>query len=398
MKRRCARLRKPLGPAPQDLAIPVDTAPGEVAQVDFGYVRLRFDPDTQTKRKAWVFLLVLGHSRHLFAKVVSDQRAETWQQLHVEAFAFFGGVPRILVPDNRKAAVIRAAFGKDEDPSLHRGYRERARHCGFKIDPAPPRDPEKMRLPGTTHRRPLEVFEAEEKAALLALPARPHVPDLDKRARVHTDSHVVFDKRLYSVPYRFLHAEAWVKATPDRVAIYREIFAREDALKALRTVQAIVTSLEKHPTERANNAARPRRLRARAHAGGFPVGLQPQHPEGPHHRPGHPPLRRPPRERPVHRARWRREVTAPRLLAALRAGRGDGSYARGRARLADVDRLLSDDLGRMPPRGDEPDDLYELIRLRYERRAIIIITSNRSAAEWPGVFGRDPRAHVAARA
>lgn len=176
MKRRCARLRKPLGPAPQDVAIPVDTAPGEVAQVDFGYVGLRFDPDMQTKRKAWVFLLVLGHSRHLFAKVGFDQRAETWQQLHVEAFAFFDGVPRILVPDNRKAAVIRAALGKDEDPSLHRGYRERARHYGFKIDPAPPRDPEKMRLHGTTHRRPLEVFEAEEQAALLALPARPYVP------------------------------------------------------------------------------------------------------------------------------------------------------------------------------------------------------------------------------
>lgn len=42
----------------------------------------------------------------------------------------------------------------------------------------------------------------------------------------------------------------------------------------------------------------------------------------------------------------------------------------------------------MPLKGDEPADLYEIIRLRYERRSIVI-TSNRSAAEWPGVFG-DP--------
>jgi len=351
VKRLCVALRKALGPSVEDVAIPVETAPGEVAQVDFGYVGERFDPDTQTKRKAWVFLMVLGCSRHLYAKVVFDQRAETWQQLHVEAFAFFGGVPKVIVPDNLKAAVIRTAFGKDEDPSLHRGYRELARHYGFKIDPTPPRDPEKKgkvesgvkyvcgnffatidpdldtpavnrelrhwigeiagrRVHGTTRRRPIEVFEAEERAALVPLPAHPYVPVVWKRARVHTDSHVVFDKRIYSVPYRHLHAEAWVKATPDRVSIYvddelvaahdrhgrgarstedahlpagrvdyrhrgeafwvkraamvgdeveglaREIFALETVLNPLRTVQAIVTMLEKFPKERANRAAR----------------------------------------------------------------------------------------------------------------------------------------------
>lgn len=81
-------------------------------------------------------------------------------------------------------------------------------------------------------------------------------------------------------------------------------------------------------------------------------------------------------------------VTAPRLFAELRAGRGDGSYERRLARFCDVPLLIVDDLGLMPLRGDEPADLYEIIRLRYERRSMII-TSNRSAAEWPGVFG-DP--------
>lgn len=81
-------------------------------------------------------------------------------------------------------------------------------------------------------------------------------------------------------------------------------------------------------------------------------------------------------------------VTAPKLFAELRSGRGEGSYERRLARLADVDVLIIDDLGLMPLRGDEPADLYEIIRLRYERKAILI-TSNRSASEWPGVFG-DP--------
>lgn len=351
VKRLCRRLGGELGVQPEDVAIPVDTAPGEVAQVDFGYVGMVFDAVTQITRKAWVFVMVLAYSRHQFAKVVFDQKAETWQQLHVEAFMSFGGVPKVIVPDNLKAAVIRAAFRAEDEPDLHRGYRELARFYGFKIDPTPPRDPEKKgkveadvkyvtksffatvdegldrdevnrrlrtwvaevagkRVHGTTHQRPLEVFEAEERAALLPLPATAYVPVIWKKVRIHTDSHIVFDKRIYSVPFRHLHREAWVRATPESVAVYvddvrvathdrrgkglrstddahlpagrvahrhrgeafwtsragmlgpevaalvAELFATEAALNPLRTVQAVVTLLEKHPQERASNAAK----------------------------------------------------------------------------------------------------------------------------------------------
>ena len=37
-------------------------------------------------RKAWVFVMVLGHSRHMFARIVFDQTVGTWLRLHVEAF------------------------------------------------------------------------------------------------------------------------------------------------------------------------------------------------------------------------------------------------------------------------------------------------------------------------
>ena len=72
VKRLCLRLRRERGIAPADVAIPVETAPGEIAQVDFGYVGRLFDPVTQRLRKAWVFVLVLGYSRHLeiLARVV----------------------------------------------------------------------------------------------------------------------------------------------------------------------------------------------------------------------------------------------------------------------------------------------------------------------------------------
>ncbi|MBK8178532.1 MAG: hypothetical protein IPK67_06510 [Planctomycetes bacterium] len=48
----------------------------------------------------------------------------------------------MIVPDNLKAAVVRAAF-VDDDPLIQRSYRELARHYGFQIDPTPPRSPEK---------------------------------------------------------------------------------------------------------------------------------------------------------------------------------------------------------------------------------------------------------------
>src|SRR4051812_46457278 len=91
VKRLFRTLRRARGVQPEDVAIPVETAAGEVAQVDFGYVGRLFDPVTMTLRKAWCFVMVLGFSRHMVVRVVFDQKIETWLQLHVEAFAELGG-------------------------------------------------------------------------------------------------------------------------------------------------------------------------------------------------------------------------------------------------------------------------------------------------------------------
>ena len=79
-------------------------------------------------------------------------------------------------------------------------------------------------------------------------------------------------------------------------------------------------------------------------------------------------------------------MPAHQLLASMRAARADGSYERRLARLASIDLLIIDDLGLHPLRHDEPTDLYELIRVRYEA-APIVITSNRDIEEWPPLFG-----------
>jgi len=74
------------------------------------------------------------------------------------------------------------------------------------------------------------------------------------------------------------------------------------------------------------------------------------------------------------------------LLGALHASRADGSHARLRSRLVQVDLLVLDDFGLLPLSAQAVEDLYELIRERYERRPILL-TSNRAPEEWAEVFG-----------
>lgn len=339
--------RKQRGVRAEDVAIPVETAAGEVAQVDFGYVGMLYDAASGRLRKAWVFVMVLAFSRRLVARICFDQTIHTWLRLHVEAFAELGAAPRAVVPDNLKAAVVRAAFGVDGAASLHRSYRELARHYGIKIDPAPIYQPKKkgkvesavkyvkasffagrtgqdvvdtqsalqrwveqvanQRQHGTTHRRPVELFSVE-LPALVPLPAQRYELVIWHKARVHQDSHVAFEKRLYSVPWKLIRQEVWLRVSPSTVDIYAEdarvacherrgasvrstrdehlpaerapwrhrsrvyweqradkissavgtyvraVFDSDDVLSMLRTVQAIVVHLETFPVERATAA------------------------------------------------------------------------------------------------------------------------------------------------
>lgn len=79
-------------------------------------------------------------------------------------------------------------------------------------------------------------------------------------------------------------------------------------------------------------------------------------------------------------------VTAHKMLASLRAARADATYERRLARFTAPQLLIIDDLGLRPLQHDEPIDLYEIIRQRYERSSTIM-TSNRDVPEWYPLFG-----------
>lgn len=73
------------------------------------------------------------------------------------------------------------------------------------------------------------------------------------------------------------------------------------------------------------------------------------------------------------------------MLSQLRAARADRSYDKKILRFTSPDLLVVDDLGLRPLEGDEPIDLYEIIRQRYERGSMIV-TSNRALKEWYPLF------------
>lgn len=263
VKRLVAKIRRTSGPRPEEIAIPVQTKPGHVAQVDFGEVGRLWDSYSRTFRRAFVFVMVLGYSRHMFAKIVFDQKIETWLRLHVEAFEHFGGVPQTVVPDNLKSAVIRAAFDVRQEPTLNQSYRELGRHFGFTIDPTPPYSPQKKgkvengvryvkrnyiatlgtardrdpindelmrwvmeiagkRCHGTTFRQPLEHFLAEERDLLLPMPERRWEPRSWHQSTVHRDACIVVAKSRYSVPWRLVGKKLRVRLTATSVQAYWE--------------------------------------------------------------------------------------------------------------------------------------------------------------------------------
>jgi transposase len=244
---------------PSRAVLRLEVAPGEEAQVDFGFAGLVPRRPGEPPAKTWVFVMTLSHSRHQYVELVQDQTVGTWLALHRNAFAFFGGVPRKIVLDNLKAGIIKASV---TDPEVQRAYRECAEHYGFIVSPCVPRaaahkgkvergvqyvkgsflagrifrslehgneeaidwvlERAGLRVHGTTHEVPLHVFEQRERAALLPVPAA-HFDLVEwKQAKLHPDCHVVFAKSYYSAPHPLIGERLWLRATSRVVQLFHE--------------------------------------------------------------------------------------------------------------------------------------------------------------------------------
>ena len=234
-----------------------DVAPGEMAEVDFGKLGLIFDPEKGRRRLAWALVVTLGYSRHMYVHLTFSQRVKDLIAGIEAAWRFFSGVPRRVVLDNLKAAVVKA---DRYDPTFQRTFDEYAAHRGFVIDAALVRHPTGkpivergvpyvresfyrgetfvclaeaqsravawcrttagLRVHGTTRAQPQVVFEQVEQAAMLPFDERPFDVPSWAEVKVHPDCHVRVGYALYSVPYRYRGQQATVRADQTLVRIY----------------------------------------------------------------------------------------------------------------------------------------------------------------------------------
>ena len=112
---------------------------GEKAFVDYSGKRIGIaDPATGEIRDAEIFVGVLGASNLTYAEATWTQQLPDWTGAHVRMFRFFGGAPKLLVPDNLKSGVIKASF---YDPEINRTYGAMASHYSVGILPTRPRKP-----------------------------------------------------------------------------------------------------------------------------------------------------------------------------------------------------------------------------------------------------------------
>ncbi len=106
-----------------------ETEPGEQAQVDFAQFHVVFDDEPMTPRIVWLFSMVLGYSRLIWARFVMHQDLPTVLRCHSAAFDAIGGVPREVLYDRMKTAVTGA--GDAEGIIYNRSLIDLARHFGF---------------------------------------------------------------------------------------------------------------------------------------------------------------------------------------------------------------------------------------------------------------------------
>ncbi len=232
------------------------TAAGEESQVDFGYAGLTLDNNGR-KRKTWFFNMRLSYSRCDYYEKVYDQKVETFIQCHINAFKYYGGVPRFVKIDNLKSAILDANF---YEPIYQNLYKQFADYYKFSPVPCRVRKPQEKgktesgikyiknnffagrtfksgddldrrlrkwldskcnkRIHGTTRKIPFEVFKSEEVHTLLPVPAEEfEFPQTAKR-KVYFDCHIYFNYNYYSVPYDHVGKDVEVRADKKLLKVF----------------------------------------------------------------------------------------------------------------------------------------------------------------------------------
>ncbi|GEN92365.1 integrase [Tetragenococcus koreensis] len=246
--------------AKQPFAHVIHHKAGEKVQVDWAGTKAHWiDPDTGEQIKGDLFVAVLPFSGYSFALVCPNMKQASWIHAHIQCFAFFGGVPTLIIPDNLKVGVTKHTRS---EVILNQSYEEFANAYHTVIIPARIRRPrdkgavENTVKQLTTHliarmrnyqffsmeeyneqlaielrkfnQKPFQkktgsrqfIFETIEQAALQPLPIYPYEYGKYKTAKVYANSHISYQKHYYSVPHAYIGKSVTLKIYTKVLKVY----------------------------------------------------------------------------------------------------------------------------------------------------------------------------------
>lgn len=235
----------------------VDGDPGVECQIDFARMGMLTDSATGRRRVVHALIFTAVYSRHMFVWLTFSQTLAAVIAGCEAAWRFFGGVFKVLVPDNMSAIVAQT---DSVNPRFTVGWLEYTQARGFVTDPARVahpqdkprvermvqyvrnnffagedftdladaqaradtwcRDKAGQRIHGTTCARPAVVFAEQEAQLLLAGPQSPYAVPVYAQVKVHRDYHVQVAKALYSIPQHLRGQTLSVRADGELVKMY----------------------------------------------------------------------------------------------------------------------------------------------------------------------------------
>ena len=235
---------------------------GERMLVDWAGLTMHYTDKTGKAHNIYVFVAVLPASSIIYAEPFDNMKMENWIQGHIHSFEYFGGVPRLLVPDNARTAVSKA---NRYEPELNATYQEMARHYKTVIVPTRPYSAtdkapvetsvqivERRIIAKLRHSRFLSLeelaeafdeqlellnnqpfqkqegsrrsmFLATEQHELQKLPGQQYEYADIKQAKIGFDYHVALDKtHFYSVPYQYAGKMATIRWNSRIIEVFCE--------------------------------------------------------------------------------------------------------------------------------------------------------------------------------
>src|SRR5918998_5823302 len=236
-----------------------ETAPGDQAQVDFAQFQVVFTDEPSAPRIVWLFSLVLGYSRLIWARFVLHQDLATLLRCHAAAFEALGGVPHEVLYDRMKTVVTGEAHSGGI--VYNRALIDLARHFGFHPKACRPYRAQTKgkverpfryiredfflarsfsnledlnrqlqhwlstvanpRVHATTRRVVMEAF-AEEKHSLRPLPLAPFRSVLRLERRISREGMISVGGNFYSVPDATRRRVVEVHSLADEIRIFED--------------------------------------------------------------------------------------------------------------------------------------------------------------------------------